>query len=114
MGKAKKKPTAISNLRSMNEPLTRKRESTSSVFIEFGDEWEELVSMLANERIGLYQRYILHVTPEMLESHPSLRAVARPIKNFVERHYGKKYRVRQMDSKEEGPVVAVEHPGPGA
>lgn len=114
MGKLKPKPKHLGIVLPMSVHLTRTRDVPSAILVGLGERWEELISIMANDSLGLNEQYILQVSDELLESQPKLRAIARPVIKFVSKHYGRKYRVRYLNSQEYGPVVVVEHPGPGA
>src|SRR6266566_5922292 len=58
------------------------------------DAWPEANRMMAEDRIGVGEVYVLPVPEDVLEQFPDLKAVARPIKLFAQRHYPRKYAVK--------------------
>jgi hypothetical protein len=87
----------------------RLRNATPRAFKEL-EAWPEAVRLMAEDRIGVGEVYVLPVPEDVLEQFKSLRAVERPIKLFVQRHYAK-YRVSHRTTAQ-GPLILISHPAP--
>jgi hypothetical protein len=86
----------------------RVRNVTPRTFKEL-EAWPEAVGLMATDGIGVGRVYILPVPEDVLAQFKDLKAVARPIKLFVQRHYPRKYVVQQRHTAD-GPLILICRP----
>ncbi|SRR6266404_5386219 len=74
------------------------------------ESWGEAFRLMAENRIAVGEVYVMPVPEDVLAQFPDLKAVARPIKLFTQRHYPR-YVVKHRHTAD-GAVILICHPAP--
>jgi len=95
----------------MSDAPKRLRHTTPKAFTAGGDAWREALLMMSEDWIPAGEAYAFVVSQAILAHHgiKDLRAFARPVKAFVKKRYGTKYKVKALNTIE-GPTVLICRP----
>lgn len=99
----------------MSEQPKRVRHAKPRTFkaLEEDGSWNEALTLMAQDGIGVGEAYVLIISPELMAKYniPDLKAAARPVKDAVRKIYKKKYQVDAYTIAE-GPAIFIKQPLP--